>query len=294
MKLLLAKGLLRLLSLLPLAVTHFMAIPLGWFAHRLPWRKKAVIRRNLELCFPGLSDAERRALERDNLIEMMRLALESGAVWYWRAERLQQHIRSVEGWDHVTEALAQGRGLLVVGVHLGNWELVSLYGSMRMPIAYLYKPPRDPAVDRALKQNRSRFGGDLIAGGSPAMRTILSRLRAGDAVGLLCDQQPKLGEGVFSPFFDQPALTMTLVGRLARRTGCAVVFGHCLRLERGVGWKVVLHPAGADIAHADPHVAAAELNRMVEKGIRLAPEQYLWLYKRFDLQPAGQPSPYGI
>ena len=292
MKLLLARALIRLSSLLPIPAVYYLAVPLGWLGMLVPWRKRRIIRRNLELCFPDLSAAQRRAMERANLTEMLRLALESGAVWYWDGAKLKRHVRTVEGWPHVEDALAAGRGVLFLGAHLGNWELVSLYGSMRMPVAYLYQPPRDPAVDRALKENRGRFGGEFIASGTPAMRTILRQLRRGGAVGLLCDQQPRRGEGVFAPFFGQPALTMTLVNRITRQTGCAVIFGHCLRLDRGRGWKIVIQPAGSRIAAAESVEACTELNRMVEKGVRLAPEQYLWMYKRFDLQPAGRANPY--
>ncbi len=292
MKLTLLKLLLRLLALLPLWLIHGLGWGLGQVVWLWPWRKKAVIATNLELCMSDASTAARSRLARANLVASARLALESGAIWYWPRARLLGCIESARGWHHVERALAAGRGVIFVGAHLGNWELVSLYGSAMMPIVYLYKPPRDPRLNAALTRSRQRFGGELIATGSPSMRRMLRQLRAGGAVGLLCDQQPKQGEGVFAPFFGQPALTMTLVGRLARQTGSPVIFGHCLRLPHARGWRIVVEVAGPEIASPDPVVAATELNRMVERGVRLAPEQYLWLYKRFDLQPAGRESPY--
>lgn len=291
MKLLIARLLLIPLSWLPPAVIHALAFPLGRLAWWLPWRKKQVAARNLERCLGERTPGEREMLVRDNLVEMARLVLESGAVWRWPLKRLQRHIRSVEGWEHIEAAQADKRGLLMVSAHLGNWELAALYLSAHLPAALLYTPPRDPALNAALVTSRSRFGGHMVAAGGPGMRRILKSLRDGETVGLLCDQQPRRGDGVFAPFFSRPALTMTLVGRLARKTGCQVLFGHCLRDARG-GWRMIVEPAPPAIADPDPVTAAAALNAMVERGIRRAPEQYLWLYKRFKLQPPGQPDPY--
>lgn len=291
MKLLIARLLLVPLSWLPPAAIHALAVPLGRLAWWLPWRKKRVARRNLALCLPELEPSAREALARDHVVEMARLVLESGAVWRWPLARLERHIRSVEGWEHFEQAREDDRGLLMVSAHLGNWELAALYLSAHRPAALLYTPPRDAALDAALVTSRSRFGARMVAAGGPGLREILTRLRSGGTVGILCDQLPRRGDGVFAPFFGQPALTMTLAGRLARRTGCRVLFGHCLR-HAGGGWDLVIEPAPSEIAAADPVIAATALNSMVEAGIRRVPAQYLWLYKRFKRQPPGQPDPY--
>ena len=220
----LAIVLLRVLSRLPLPLLHRLAVPLAWIARFMPWRGHAVVRTNLAICFPDLGEAERERLYRRHLVEMMRLVLESGAVWYWPGDRLQRHVRQVDGWDDVVRTADRGKGVLLVGAHFGNWEILPLWVSLQQPITALYKAPRQAGFDRRVTQSRERFGARLVASGSPAMRKLIAGLRRGETIGLLADQQPKQGEGVFVNFFERPALTMTLVNRLARRTGCAVIF----------------------------------------------------------------------
>lgn len=292
MKIRLALALIRFLSWLPLRLLHRLAVLPAALLYRLPWRKHQVIRTNLEIAFPELAPAERRRLHRQHLTELVRLALESGAVWNWSAERLQKHVREVHGWEHVSAASQAGRGVLLVGAHFGNWELSALLVSLRGPFSGLYKAPRDARADRAVTRSRERFGARLIPAGSPAMRGLLRELKAGGTVGLLMDQLPRRGEGVYAPFFGRPALTMILVHRLARRTDCAVILGNSERLPGGRGWRMRFEPVDAAVKGEDPVAAAAAMNRQLEGLIRRQPAQYLWLYKRYALPPPELPDPY--
>jgi len=287
----LARLLLRLLALVPLKLLHALAVPLGWLAWTLPWRKHAVIDTNLAHCFPELDEAERRKLHRQHLVEMMRLALESGAVWYWSKRRLFRHVVSVEGWEEIEHQMAHGKGVLLVGAHVGNWEILPLFVSARIPFVALYKAPKRADLDAAVTESRSRFGASLIASGSPAMRQMLAALRRGEAIGLLADQQPKQGEGVFAPFFGIPASTMTLVNRLARKTGTPVVFAHAERVA-GRGWAIRFEPADDAIAADVPLDGIAPMHGWLEAVIQQQPAQYLWSYKRFSVRPPGEPEFY--
>jgi KDO2-lipid IV(A) lauroyltransferase len=110
-------------------------------------------------------------------------------------------------------------------------------------------------------------------------------------VGILPDQQPKQGDGEFAPFFGVPALTMTLLGRLAHRTGAAVVFAYCERIDSGrdgaPGFALRIEAAPEAVADADPVVAVAALNQALERIARRDPSQYQWTYKRYTLRPSG-------
>jgi KDO2-lipid IV(A) lauroyltransferase len=291
-KVTLALILIRLLSWLPLRLLYWVALVPAGMLYYLPWRKHRVIRTNLTIAFPKWSEREQKRVHWHNLVALSRLLLESGAVWRWSAKRLKKAVREVHGLDHLERARNAGRGVLIIGAHHGNWEINALHVGFQGPFSGLYKPPRDRRADRALTASRTRFGNRLIAAGSPAMRHMLRELKAGGTVGLLFDQQPRAGEGVFAPFFGRPALTMTLVNRLARRTGCAVIFSDCQRLPGGRGWRLEYRPVDAAVADPDSVVAATALNRALEEQIRRQPEQYLWMYKRFSLQPEGWPDPY--
>lgn len=284
MKLFLGRILIRVLSWLPLWLCHVLAVPLGWLLNRLPLRKQRVVDTHLALAFPDLDAAARHRLRRAHWIEMARLVLEMGAVWHWSERRLLKHIVAVEGWDQAEAALESGAGFLLVGGHLGNWEIMNLYATLRLPMNCLYKAPSDPRVDRLLTQSRQRFGGQLVASGSPAMRKLLKTLREGGGVGLLADQQPKQGEGVFTPWFGEPALTMTLVNRLARRTGCAVLLMSTRRIPFR-GWTIAFERADDRVMNSDPMEANRCLQAWLEERIRQTPTQYLWSYKRFSIRP---------
>lgn len=292
MKITLALLLIRLLSWLPLRLGYWLALLPAAVLYILPWRKHPVIRTNLEIAFPDQSQHERRRLHWHNLVAMVRLVLETGAVWYWPAARLKRAVREVRGQEHLDRARSAGRGVLVIAGHHGNWEINALHIGLSGPFSGLYKAPRDPAVDQALTASRTRFGARLIAAGSPAMRHMLRALKDGATVGLLIDQLPRQGQGVFAPLFGRPALTMTLVQRLVQRTGCAVIFSDCQRLPGGAGWALEYLPVPSAIGDQDPVVAATALNHCLEACIRRQPAQYLWLYKRYAVQPEGWSNPY--
>jgi len=288
----LARALIWLLSLAPLRLLHALARPLA-FVYRLRGRRKArVVEANLALALPELEPERRRALARENSVEMLRLVLESGAVWHWSARRILAHVPQVEGQAVLDRAVSEGRGVLLLGGHQGNWELLTLYTSLQTDLVALYRAPAQAALQQAITRSRQRFGAELVASGGPAMRQLLRQLRRGQAAGILIDQQPRQGDGVFAPFFGQPALTMTLPHRLARKTGCRIVFADCARLPRGRGWSIRYREA-PEAAYAEaPMVAMAAMNDTLCELIRHHPAQYLWRYKRFALQPEGRPDPY--
>lgn len=282
MKILLGRLILRVSAWLPLRLHKRLAGLISAIVQLLGWRKLDIVRRNLAQAYPEASRDRIARICRANTREMARTLLECGPAWHRGKPWFQRHIVQVRGRHHVEEPLQAGRGVLVLGGHLGNWEVSILYGSLTLPIAYLYKPPRSGEVDRLLTRYRSRFGGEMIATGGAAMRRAVRKLRNGQAVGMLFDQLPRGGDSVQAPFFGRPVATMTLPHRLIRATGCAVVMGHCIRVPGG--WKIRFDPV-PDADHPDPQVAAAAMNRMLERVVREAPEQYLWQYRRFEVLP---------
>ncbi|NKI35396.1 lipid A biosynthesis acyltransferase [Wenzhouxiangella sp. XN79A] len=284
MKIAVFRLLLGLLARLPLSLVRIAGRALG----ALPFGgRRRRVAANLALAFPELDPPARARLARRNRQAMVTTALETGPLWGRSRDWVMRHWGPAENRACVDSALASGRGLLLIGGHLGHWEASILYGTLQLPITYLYKPPGDPALDRALTARRSRFGGEFVATGSAGMRRALRRLRAGEAVGLLFDQLPKGGEFVEAPFFGRDVPTMTLAWRLARRTGSAVVLGHVLRTE--AGWQARFRALDGLADETDPVGAAVRMNAALEQEIRRAPEQYLWRYRRFD--PVSRPTP---
>ena len=286
------------LAWLPWPLLRRLADGVAWLWRRLDARECRVARRNLELAYPGLMPAEREALHADVLRGTARQAFETLRIWTRRPAANLALIREQDGVELFDAALASGRGLIIAAPHHGNWELLNQWLASRTRLCVLYRAPRS-AVGEAFLRKVRRCEGDRVTqvrAEGPALRQLFARLRAGGTVGILPDQQPKAGDGVFAPFFGIPALTMTLLSRLAERTGATVLFAWCERIDDGDEPAYALHVEAAPpgIADADPEVAAAALNAKVEHIARRDPAQYQWTYKRYTLRPSGrgQDNPY--
>lgn len=265
-------------------------------------RMSRVTRRNLEIIFPTQSLAERALMHAAILRTTARQALETMRMWTRPHADSLGMIRSEHGVAQFDAALASGRGLIVAAPHYGNWELLNRWLAMKTPLAFLYAPPESPVAEAFLNIVRADSGSaeratQVRAEASTAVRRLFKWLQQGGVVGILPDQQPKLGDGEFAPFFAKPALTMTLLPRLAARTGATVLFVYCERMASGGGSPVFsLHvePAPAAIADPDLQVATAAMNATVERIARRDPTQYQWTYKRFSRRPedSGEANPY--
>jgi len=181
------------------------------------------------------------------------------------------------------DAEREGRGVLFLTPHLGAFDLAARFYAARAPITVLFKPPRQPALAPLLQAARDR--GNMR--GAPAsiggVRAMLRALRGSEAVGLLPDQVPGMGDGAWVPFFGAPAYTMTLPERLARSTGAAVVIAVAERLGPGEGWRV-------HFERFTEEPTPVAVNRAMERAILRLPAQYLWAYNRYK-RPAGAPAP---
>lgn len=279
---------LRVLHWFPLTTIHGLGNALGWLMLKYPSAKHAIIKTNLALAFPNLSAQERDNLHRRSVKQMGCFALESSKVWYAKKDQLSKLVVRVKGWDHIEQAADSNRGLLLISAHLGNWEILNLYCMQRLDMAGLYRAPRDPVINQWIRTARERFGGELIPSGSQSMRQLLRNLKTGGVAGIIADQQPRLGDGVMAPFFGQSASTMTLIGRLAKRTDCHVLMASCYRCNTE-GFEIEITPVDQAIRSADPMESAKALNATIEAAIRQQPDQYLWRYQRFPAHHYAEP-----
>ena len=192
---------------------------------------------------------------------------------------------------------AAGAGLVALVLVLVFWGVVPLAivgWVLGGPIAIVYRPPESAAGDAFLLRVRGADNIRQVRAEGPAVRQLWKVLKDGGAVGILPDQQPKAGDGEFAPFFGTQALTMTLVSRLAERTGATVLFAWCERIGPGPDFALHVEPAPPAIADPDPIVAVTALNQAVERIARRDPAQYQWTYKRYTLRPegSGEDNPY--
>ncbi|HEY0231251.1 MAG TPA: lipid A biosynthesis acyltransferase, partial [Dokdonella sp.] len=237
--------------------------------------------RNLSLVLTQESTESRHRCAREALIETGKALTEIAKVWGNDPAKAIGLIREVRGEALFRDAMARGAGLIVAAPHLGCWELLNYWLAAQTPLAILYRPPRHAIVEPLLLKARGALAVEQVRAEGAGVRTLYKRLAAGGVVGILPDQQPRGGEGVWAPFFGLPASTMVLLPRLARRTGATVLFAFAERLPRGEGFRLHFLPAPPELADADLDRACAALNRSVEDCVRIAFAQYQWSYKRY-------------
>lgn len=283
---------LRVLALLPYPAIYGLAGWLGRVAAALPIKPVRFTDVTLRLCFPDMSPRDRKRLARLSLMETARSLCEVGAFWTWDRERVLGLIRDVRGLDVLEAARAQGKGVIVVASHIGAWELNVLFCSSRYPVTTLYKHPVDASIDRFFTNGRGRFGAALVPTTAGGIRQVVRALAEGHLLGILPDQDPRRGAGVFVPFFGVPANTSTLVPRLVQMSGAPVVLLFAERLAKGKGFRVHFRPSSDDVRDPDVVRSASALNLDIERLVREYPEQYLWSYKRFRVRPQGEANPY--
>jgi len=190
-----------------------------------------------------------------------------------------------EGYEAYQSAVRAGKGVILIAPHLSNWEVFGFFSCNNTPSNFMYQPPRQIAADRLLREVRTRSGVKMAPTNRKGVAQVLAALQAGEMVGILPDQVPGDESGVFAPFFDEPAFTMTLISKLASRTGAAVFCGFAERLPSGQGFRAVYQEADEAIFSSDLETSVASLNRSVESVVTLAPAQYQWEYKRFRRRP---------
>ncbi len=277
----------KILSLLPLPLNQ----KLGALVGRAAWlgnsRARRITEFNIAHCFPDMPANEQATLSYQSMKHTGRQLLECAWIWNRPASQTQQLIRETRGEQLLRDAVNSPKGVIVVSPHIGNWELCALPLSTLARFTYFYRSPRNPALDPLLLKWRAHLGGHPASLDAGGIREGLKILKKGGMMGILPDQEPDTDNGVFAPFFNQPALTMTLLPRLAARSGAHVIYIVSERLPDAQGWRINYLAADPAITDDDPVVAATAVNGDVERCVKLCPAQYLWDYKRFNTLPDG-------
>lgn len=281
------------LGRLPLSWAQGLGDGIGALSHRFNTRECKVARRNLELLGLPRDPAERESALRRILGQTGRCAVETLRIWTRpRADNLHL-VATVTGLEHLAAAEAGGRGVIISAPHYGNWELLIEFLAARGPFALVYRTPESASGDAFLRLARGGENIRLVPAEASTLRPLWKALQAGGVIGITPDQQPKLGSGEFAPFFGRQALTLSLIPRLAERSGAAVLFAYAERRPDG-RFDLHFEPALPAIASPDLVEAATAMNAQVETIARRDLWQYQWTYKRWTLRPpgCGETNPY--
>ena len=276
---------LRIFALLPLPLVHFLGVLLGLLSLLRP-RHRQIIANNLHqagLYSPGLLI---RAA-----IELGKGMAELAPIWLRPLATVTGWVREVRGWEHVAAALAAGKGLIVLGPHLGCLELAGLYLAARLPITALYRRPRQAWAHTLMQAGRNRGQAKMVEPNLAGVRALLTALKRNEAAWVLPDQKANKGEGAWAPMFGRWAYMPTLFYRLAASSGAQPLLFYCKRLSWGRGYRLVIEPLPA--LPADTGAAMRIVNQALENSVRRLPEQYLWTYQlhrfRHDQIPPTEP-----
>lgn len=271
----------RWLSRRPLWLLHAIGAAIGWLTYWLSPTYRRRVRANAALA--GIPLGARRGA----VAEAGRALLELPYLWLRPPGECLSPPVQWDGAALIDAAHAQGRGIVFLTPHMGSFEVTAQayaerYAAARGPITVLYRPARKVWLRELVDTARARPGLAAAPATLAGVRQMIRALRRGEAVGLLPDQVPPAGLGVWAPFFGQPAFTMTLAVRLARQSGAALAVLWCERLPRGRGYVVHAQPLAQPPADdADEVAAATAINASMEAVIRQCPTQYLWSYFRY-------------
>jgi KDO2-lipid IV(A) lauroyltransferase len=277
--------LLRFAASLPLPLLHVLGAMLGWMIYAASPRYRRHLQANLAQA--GYTDA---TLRRAAIAAAGRGVLELPALWLRPHAGVAALVREVSGWELVAAAHARGKGILFLTPHLGCFEITAQYYASRAgadaPLTVLYTPPKKKVIEPAMLAGRDRPGLRIAAPDLSGVRAMLRALKNGEAVGILPDQAPGVGQGEWTEFFGKPAYTMTLVDRLQRSGDASVILAYAERLPGGRGYA--LHLAAMPEAVAGEH-PVRQLNRAIEGLVRRCPAQYYWGYNRYKVPAGAEP-----
>lgn len=282
----------KALSWLPLRVNQCLGATIGYLSWLCFSSQRRVTETNLRICYPGMPLDELRLLARRSLVETGKQLTESAWIWHRPIDDTLSKPIEVRGLKLLQDAIGASNGVVMISPHLGNWELCILLLSQQHPFTYFYRSPRQPGMGELLVKWRSHLGGKPAPLDTSGIRQGLRVLKDGEILGFLPDQEPDQDNGVFAPFFNEPALTMTLLSKIAGKKDYPILFCAAERLPKARGWRLHILPGDKKIASTNLLEATTALNAGVEDCIALCPAQYLWDYKRFNTLADGSRRSY--
>ncbi|MGY5450566.1 LpxL/LpxP family Kdo(2)-lipid IV(A) lauroyl/palmitoleoyl acyltransferase [Agarivorans sp. MS3-6] len=283
-------GFMFTISLLPYRVQHYLAIGIGHLAKRLLKSRVHIARRNLEICFPEKTTAQRQQIVDQCFQHLGHSVLDTSNAWFWPQWRFAKHF-TIEGLAHLEQARKQPGGILLVSAHF--WTLESharAYGTID-PGVGIYRPNKNSVYEYFQYHGRTRSNKYLVD--RTDVRGMIKALRNENAVWYAPDHDYGTHAAVFVPFFAQPkAATITGTATLAKVKNVQILPTYALRNADGSGFTLMIEPAVENYPCGDDEADARTINQIIEQAILKAPEQYMWIHRRFKSRPAGEKGLY--
>ncbi|NHZ61988.1 lysophospholipid acyltransferase family protein [Massilia genomosp. 1] len=271
----------RTLSKLPLPALHVMGAALGWFVYLASPSYRKLMRTNMRAAGFGQHLSAAIAESGKSIIEL-------AFVWCAPPGKVAG-MATDENWDYVQSVIDSGRGIMFLTPHLGCFEITAQQIALRTKLTVMYRPPKQAALKPLIEGARARHNLHLAPANLSGVRILAKCLKRGEPIGVLPDQVPQQGEGVWAPFFGRPAYSMTLPAKLAQLGNAEIILVYAERRPAGRGFIVRFVPFGQEL-EGSPAERAGMINRAMEQLIARCPAQYFWSYNRYK-QPGGVPAP---
>ena len=277
-------GLMRLICLLPLRARWQVGKALGILAYWIAGRRRRVVETNISLCFPDLDKHDQKQLVIDNFRSSGIGIIETATAWFVNPIQYRDMV-DIEGLDALTQASSEGRGVMLLGMHLSTLDFCGAVLSTWSPFDVMYRYNKNRLLEAVMTRGRQRNFSSAIE--RDDVKQVIRRLRKGATVWYGPDQDYGLKHSIFVPFFGHQAATITATSRIARITGCEVVtFKHFRDLQNG-RYQITLERV-TQFPSGDLDQDCETVNKLVERAILEAPEQYWWVHRRFKTRPHNE------
>ncbi len=275
-----------------------------WLLNRLPWRwqiqlgrflglflfmtrphRRRVTRTNIRLCFPELSNHEQAQMVKQVFINNGIGLFETAMAWWTPRQKLKPFIE-LKGQEHIDKALAEGKGIILLGAHFSTLDLGGLIFSEFYPVDAMYRQHNNPLLEHIITRGRQRYFEVVIERSD--IRTVVRSLRKNHIVWYAPDQDFGRTNSVFVPFFGVPAATITATTRLVKFNDSPIMMLAQHRKPDNSGYILEVFPPIEPFPTGDEEQDATLVNAEIEKAIRIDPAQYMWVHRRFKTHPQGK------
>ena len=284
-------GLMKLMAALPFSWQLAIGGQTGRWIGKIARRRRRIAEINLALCFPELSPTQRAALLEAHFAALGIGLFETAMAW-WAPDDKLRGLARVEGLEHLQQALDRGKGVILLTGHFTPLELGARFITWHQPFHAMYRSHKNLLYEAVMRRERERAGFPPMP--HEDLRGLLRAFKKGRAVWYAPDQNHGRRNSVFVPFFGIPACTITATSRLAALSDAAVVPYFPRRLPGTAGYEVVILPALENFPSGDLTADTQRINELLEHYIRQAPEQYLWVHRRFKTRPPDSPNLYNL
>jgi len=282
-------GLWYVLLLLPYPVIRLLGKGLGLLAPKVLGKRQETARQNLKLCFPDIPKAQREQMLRDNFMAIGMAIFETGMAWFWPDRRLKKHFKVIGG-EHIKQVRETGQGILLIGVHFLTLELGGRMLGMSHPGVGVYRPNNNPVFDYVQLKGRLKSNKYMLSRHNT--KGMIRALKNGEIVWYAPDHDYGPKNSVFAPFFAVDSAATTVGTKILVKLGKPKIIPFTPKREKNGQYTVFVTAPLKDYPLNDEIAAATFMNKAVEHEILKAPEQYMWLHRRFKTRPEGEPPLY--